>query len=162
MRINEIIDKIVNYIEEHFCEEIEMKDLSKLVGVNEFIMNQLFSYTCNISISGYIRNRRLSSSAYDLMSNHNVLNVVLKYGYENATSFSRAFEKFHGIKPNKVKKLDGNLKNYPIIHLNIEDNNLPLSYKIFDGNDMVLYGKCVRSDEKHINKDAPEFWSYMN
>ncbi len=162
MSINQIINTIVDYIELHLCDDIKMKDLAKLVGINEFIMNQLFSLVCNISISGYIRKRRLSKAVYDLMEDKKIIDVAVKYKYENATSFARAFEKFHGIKPSKVKKLNGELKNYPIIHLNVEDKNKPLVYKIVNGEDKVLYGRRINSDEENINKDAPEFWQYMN
>lgn len=162
MPINEIINTITNYIEDNLTNEIDMPTLSKLVGINEFIMNQLFSLVCNISISSYIRVRRLSKSAYDLMSGKSVLEVALTYGYENSTSYSRAFYKFHGIMPSKVKKNNGELKNYPIIHLDKIENNQALPYKIVTLENKLLYGKCVKSDEVNINNDAPAFWSYMN
>ena len=49
--------------------------------------------------------RRLSSAAEDLMNtNCSVMDIALKYGYENPESFSRAFSKFHHATPAEVKK----------------------------------------------------------
>ena len=63
-------------------------------------MRRVFSLLTNISLSEYIRKRRLSVASYDLYNdNLKVIDVAIKYGYENATSFSRAFSSFHGIKP---------------------------------------------------------------
>lgn len=162
MLINDIVNTIVDYIEQHLDQDISMKNLSKLVGINEFIMNQLFSYSTGISISSYIRNRRLSMAANDLLSCDNILNIALKYGYENATSFSRAFVKFHGIKPSEVKRGNRNMKSYPMIHLEGQKTENVFDYKIVNKENMVLYGKCIKSDDKKISKDAPRFWQQMN
>lgn len=162
MQINETINTITNYIEDNLTEEIDMKKLSKLVGINEFILSQLFSLVCNISISSYIRARRLSKSVYDLIDGQKVIEVAINYGYESASSFSRAFYKFHGIMPSKIKSFKGELKNYPIIHLDKIENNQALPYKIVTLEDKILYGKCVKSDEVNINNDAPAFWQKMN
>lgn len=161
MAINEIINTITKYIEDNLTNDIDMKDLSKLVGINEFILNQLFTLVCNISLSSYIRSRRLSKSSYDLLEGKKVIDVALTYGYESASSFSRAFYKFHGIMPSKIKKHNGELKNYPIIHLDEITSHHPIPYKIATLKDKVLYGKCIKTDEVNINNDAPEFWFKM-
>ena len=81
-------------------------------------MQRLFSMITGISISEYIRKRRLSNAGYDLYENNlRIVDIAVKYQYDNATSFSRAFEKFHGIKPSLVNK-ETNLKNFPRIVFN--------------------------------------------
>lgn len=162
MPINQIINTITLYIEENLTKDIDILDLAKLVGINEFILKQLFSIVCNISISGYIRNRRLSKSVFDILEDEKIIDVALKYRYESSTSFARAFKRFHGIKPSQVKKLTNEVKNYPIIHLDVSDINKEFVYKIVSVEDKVLYGKCIKSDEVNIDKDAPKFWQYMD
>lgn len=162
MQISEIINTLVDYIEKHLSDDIDIKNLAKLVGINEFILNQLFTYSAGISIVSYIRNRRLSKAANDLIVCDSVLDIALKYGYENATSFARAFKNFHGINPSDVKRGNGHLKNYPIIHLERRESDNILTYSIVNQEDRILYGKCIKSDDKNINNDAPEFWQYMN
>lgn len=106
MNIYVELNKIIEYIENHLEEKIEYKELSKMIGVNEYTFQRIFSLISNVSISEYIRNRRLSNAGQELyLNNEKVIAVAIKYQYNNATAFSRAFEKFHGIKPSEVKKI---------------------------------------------------------
>ena len=71
------------------------------------------------------------------------MDIAVKYQYDNATSFSRAFEKFHGIKPSFVNK-ETKLKNFPRIVFN-EDINVvtALDYEIITLEKMDLYGVSI-------------------
>ena len=72
-------------------------------------MRRIFSLLTDVPISEYIRNRRLSNAGFDLYnSNEKIVDIAVKYQYDNATSFSRAFEKFHGIKPSNIKNIQKN------------------------------------------------------
>ncbi|MCH5166579.1 MAG: AraC family transcriptional regulator [Erysipelotrichales bacterium] len=164
MNIFEAINKVTDYIEEHLEEEISYKKLGKLAGMNDYVLNRVFSLLCNISLSSYIRNRRLSRAGFDLYNRDmSIMDIAIKYGYENATTFSRAFYNFHNIKPSLLKKDNIAIKNYPIIHFNEQlCNNNSIEYKIVELNSFKLYGKFINSDEIKINDDAPNFWQYMN
>ena len=90
--------------------------------------------------------------------NLKVIDVAFKYQYDNATSFSRAFEKFHGIKPSLVNK-ETKLKNFPKIVFN-EDINLTteLDYEIINLDEINLYGVGITTNNDEIGKDAPTFF----
>ena len=119
------MNEMLEYIEMHLNEEIQYKDLAKILGVNEYTMKVLFTFICNISIAEYIRKRRLSNAGLDLCTtNEKILDLAVKYQYDNATSFSRAFEKFHGIKPSMAKENPNGLKVYPKIVLNEEEKEI--------------------------------------
>ena len=112
MNIYVELNKIIEYIEDHLEEKIEYKELAKKIGVNEYTFQRIFSLISNISVSEYIRNRRLSNAGQDIyLNNEKVVDIAIKYQYNNATAFSRAFEKFHGIKPSKVKKKSWKVKD---------------------------------------------------
>lgn len=105
MNIYKVLNQITLYIDDNLTEEIDYQYIAKMLGVNVFTMQRLFSIIAGIPIGEYIRKRKLSSAAYDLYQNHMlVMDVAIKYGYESATSFSRSFENFHGIKPSKINK----------------------------------------------------------
>jgi len=64
----------------------------------------MFSAITGISLSEYIRRRRLTLAAFDIQkSDLRIIDVAIKYGYESADSFSRAFHKTHGIKPSEAR-----------------------------------------------------------
>lgn len=160
MNIYVELNKIIEYIENHLEEKIEYKELSKMIGVNEYTFQRIFSLISNVSISEYIRNRRLSNAGQELyLNNEKVIDVAIKYKYDNATAFSRAFEKFHGIKPSEVKKNPERLKMYTKLHFNeINEQSKNIEYKIVAREQMILYGKSKNTNNKTIREDAPNFY----
>lgn len=155
------LNNIVEYIENHLEEKIDYKEISKMIGVNEYTFQKIFSVICNISITEYIRNRRLSNAGQELyLKNEKVIDMAIRYQYENATSFSRAFEKFHGIKPSEVRKKPYKLKIYTKLHFDeIKERDRNIEYKIIEKEEIVLYGKYKKTNNEQIRKDAPIFFS---
>lgn len=159
MNIYKALNKIIDTIEENLEEKIEYSKLAQILGVNEYTMQSVFTLLCNISVSEYIRNRRLSNAGYDLYNTDtNVMETAIKYQYDNATSFSRAFEKFHGIKPSQVKKDPDGLKIFTKIHFdeNQEIVKQNMEYSIIEREEIVLYGEKIKTNTQNIGKDAPK------
>lgn len=159
MNVYQQLNQMIDYIEEHLTEEISYERLAQILCVNENTMKTLFTYLCKMPITEYIRSRKLSLSAYDLLSgNEKIIDVAMKYGYDNPTSFSRAFTSFHGVKPSEVKKGSSSIKNSPRIQFNIQEiNYTPMQYKIIEKDAITLFGKCIKTELIHIKEDAPKF-----
>lgn len=156
MNIYRSLNEITKYIDDNLEEEINYEILSKFLGVNVYTMQRLFTMIADISLSEYIRKRRLSNAGFDLYEeNLRIIDIAVKYQYDNATSFSRAFEKFHGIKPSLVNKKT-KLKNFPRIVFN-EDINVTteLDYEIIILKEMDLYGISIKTNNEKIGHDAP-------
>ena len=109
------------------------------------------------------RNRRLSNAGQELyLKDEKIIDIALKYQYNNATAFSRAFEKFHGIKPSEVKKNPERLRIYTKIHFNeINEQSKNIEYRIIEREQITLYGKYKYTDNKQIFEDAPKFYEEM-
>lgn len=161
MNIYKELNKILEYIENHLEEKIDYKDLSKMIGVNEYTFARIFSLMSNVSISEYIRNRRLSNAGQELyLKNEKVIDIAIKYQYNNATAFSRAFEKFHGIKPSEAKNNPEKLKMYTKLHFNeISQQSKNVEYKIVEKERIILYGKYKNTNDETIRIDAPKFYN---
>ncbi len=159
MNIYKNLNKLTKYIEEHLEEQIDYEVLAKFLGVNVYTMQRLFTIISNVSISEYIRKRRLSNVGFDLYnSNIKIIDLAIKYQYDNATSFSRAFEKFHGIKPSMVNK-QTKLKNFPRIIFNENvDIVTELDYEIIELEEIELYGISITTNKNNIGKEAPLFF----
>lgn len=164
MNIYVELNKVIEYIENHLQEQIEYKELSKMIGVNEYTFQRIFSLLSNVTVTEYIRNRRLSEAGQELyLKDKKVIDIAIKYGYNNPTAFSRAFEKFHGIRPSEVKNNPEKLQLYAKIHFK-EITDVPskkIEYKIVEQEQMILYGKCKVTDNKHVRIDAPSFHKEM-
>lgn len=160
MNINVELNKIIEYIEDHLEEKIDYKEISSMIGINEYTFQKIFLVISNVSLPEYIRNRRLSNAGQELvLKNEKIIDVALKYQYNNATSFSRAFEKFHGIKPSQVRKNPDRLKMYTKLHFNESyQYNKKIEYKIVEREQIVIYGNCKITTNEKIKNDAPKFY----
>ncbi len=160
MNIYKSLNEITKYIDNNLENTIEYEVLAKMLGVNIYTMQRLFTMIAGITLSDYIRKRRLSNAGYDLYENNQkIIDIAVKYQYGNATSFSRAFEKFHGIKPSFVNK-QTKLKNFPRIIFNENINiTTELDYEIITLDEMSLYGISITTSIAEIGKEAPLFFT---
>ncbi|GAA4295623.1 AraC family transcriptional regulator [Anaerocolumna aminovalerica] len=126
----ERLNKAIDYIEEHMGEKIDYDQVAKVACCSTYHFQRMFAYMANVSLSEYIRRRRMSLAAVDLQSgDEKVVDVALKYGYTSPTSFNRAFQSVHGIAPSLVKEEGVSLRAYP-----------PISFKIIiKGADKMNY-----------------------
>jgi AraC family transcriptional regulator len=74
----------------------------------------MFSFITDVSLSEYIRRRRLTLAALELQnSNIKVIDLAIKFGYDSPVSFSRAFQQLHGVTPTEARSDGVTLKAYP-------------------------------------------------
>jgi AraC family multidrug resistance transcriptional activator len=54
----------------------------------------------NVSMGGYIRNKKLELAAHDLLDSHEtVIDISVKYGYDSQQSFTRSFVRKYHVPP---------------------------------------------------------------
>lgn len=160
MNIYRCLNDITTYIDNNLEEKINYNTLAKMMGVNTYTMQRIFSLITGVSLSEYIRKRRLSNAAFDLYNTKTkIIDIAIKYQYDNATSFSRAFEKFHGIKPSQIRKDISKLKNFPKMVFNeAYQAKESMEYSIIEKNEIILYGIGIDVDNKSIGKKAPKLF----
>ncbi len=108
------LNRAVAYIEENLCGEIDPAEAARIACVTQSSFERFFSYMTGLTLPTYVRRRRLTQAAFELQQgNALVIDVAVKYGFESAGAFSRAFAKQHGVPPSAVKKQDTALKIYP-------------------------------------------------
>ncbi len=106
------IQRALNYTEEHLTEEIDYEVVAKQALSSPFHFQRVFGMLCGFSLGDYIRMRRLTLAAEDLLrTDHKVIDIALKYGYDTPESFSRAFLRFHGITPTHARQ-GGTVKSF--------------------------------------------------
>lgn len=66
MNIYKCLNEITKYIDDNLEDKIDYEILAKIMGVNSYTMQRIFSLIADISLSEYIRKRRLSSAGFDL------------------------------------------------------------------------------------------------
>lgn len=145
------------YIEENLTEDIDYREVSKIAYCSEYHFKRMFSFLSGISLSEYIRRRRLTLAALDLKdSNLRIIDVAVKYGYSSADSFSRAFHSMHGILPSEARRENTQLKAYPrmTFQLSIKGGR-EMNYRIVEKESFKLVGfkKRVTITFKGVNPE---------
>lgn len=131
----------VDYIEEHIEEKIDYEKVAQTVYSSTYHFQRVFSLFCGITLGDYIRKRKLTLAGKDLLTKkQKVIDLAFKYGYETPESFSRAFFKFHGVMPSKVKR-NTILKSFPRYTASVDfSKGAEMKYKIEEKPEIILVG----------------------
>ncbi len=116
----ERLNQSMNYIEEHLTGEIDYGQLGKIACCSAYHFQRMFTYMAGVTLSEYIRRRKMSLAAVDLQDgNEKVIDVAEKYGYHSPTAFNRAFQSVHGVAPSSVRGEGISVKSFPPITFKI-------------------------------------------
>lgn len=104
----------MDYLESNLDHEIDYSHAAKIACCSEFHFSRMFSSLANVSLSEYIRRRRLTLAAFEIQKGDvRIIDVSLKYGYRSPDAFTRAFRQLHGVAPMAVRESNAPLKAYP-------------------------------------------------
>lgn len=122
----------IDYIENNLTQELSIKDIAKEATASTYHYQRMFHVLTGITVQEYIRNRRLSVAASELLTtNSKVIDVGIKYGYNSSEAFSRAFKKVHGVSPSNLRKQEVSVKTFPKIAIQIiMRGDTPMNYRI--------------------------------
>jgi AraC-like DNA-binding protein len=138
------LSEAIQYIEKHLTVEINTDEISGKAYSSSSHFQLIFHLVTGMTIGDYIRSRRLSLAAQDLLrSNSRIIDIAMRYQYETQESFSKAFTRFHGVPPSKATQ-----KNIKFFH--------PLSIKITINGGFEMSRKLI--DEFYWNEtEAPSY-----
>lgn len=101
---------IIREIENNLTGEIDVAALARIANLSTYEFRRIFAYLTGTPIGEYVRKRRLTLAAEELLSGrYSVTEIALKYGYDAPSSFSRAFKEFHGVTPQAVLNGEGKI-----------------------------------------------------
>lgn len=111
----------ISFIEDRLTEELTIEDIARSANSSSANFQRIFSIVTGMTVGDYIRSRRLSLAGNELKeSDAKILDIALKYGYETAESFTRAFTRFHGVTPSAAKHQKSVLKSFTPLSINID------------------------------------------
>lgn len=134
-------NKAMKYIDQNLENEVDFKKVSQIAGVSEFHFRKIFSYLSGMTLSSYIRKRKLSEASLDLINNKmKIIDVAIKYGYDSADGFTRAFKEWFGVNPSELNN-HKDFKMYPSMtfQLTIRGGS-NMNYRIEKKNPFKLVG----------------------
>ena len=152
------LNKVTDYIEEHILEDIDIKVLTKITGLNINNLKNIFLCLTGISLVEYIRLRRLSLSVTDILNGESITSISYKYLYNSPSSYNRAFKKYEGVTPRKIRKNIDKLKLFNKITFNEKIKDYNIGYKIYKNKSFTLYGISKEINYNNRTKEIPNFW----
>lgn len=156
------LNRALQYIEDHLEEDIDVREAARLAQCSDYHFSRMFSFLAGISLSEYIRRRRLTLAAFELQAGDlRIVDVAVKYGYTSADAFSRAFQVLHGITPSSVRSHAPSLVAYPrmTFQLTIQGGNA-MNYRIVEKEAFSIAGfmKRVPIQFEGVNPEIASMW----
>lgn len=162
MDMLERINRAMDYIEQNLTERVDYERLAQLACCSQYQFQKMFSYIVGVTMSEYIRRRRMTLAAFELRhSDIKVIDLALRYGYESPEAFTRAFVAVHGVPPSAARVEGTELKAYPQISFQITIQGVAkMEYRIVERGPFTVYGIermfDMTNDQNLI--EIPKFW----
>ncbi|MGY6209072.1 AraC family transcriptional regulator [Cytobacillus firmus] len=158
----EKMNNVLDYIEHNLDSEIDYKRMAAIAYTSEFHFSRMFSSISGISLSEYIRRRRLTAAAFDIQkSDMRIIDIAAKYDYDSVDSFTRAFKRTHGMTPSAARKNGMQLKAFPRIsfHISIK-GDVEMEYRLEKIDfELRIVGKGSPVKTSRAFKTIPSIWN---
>ncbi len=164
VRILEIIKEINNaieYIEDNLGSNISIDEIAKVALTSRYHFQRMFHALTGVTLTEYIRNRRLTLAGEELSSKDvKIIDVAAKYGYESPDAFTKAFQRLHGSTPSMIKKGNTRLKSFPKLSFQISiKGECEINYRIVKQDEFKFFGVDFLTTliDNALYKEIPEF-----
>lgn len=162
----EMLQKAIDYMEEHLLEDISIESIAKHIHSSPFHFQRTFSILTEISVGEYQKRRRLTLAAQELSkSDCKIIDLAYKYGYETPEAFTKAFRRQHGITPSEARNYTGKLKSYNrlVIQVTLKGAE-PMQYKMVERNAFQIIGvkRAFSLMNEENLKGIPKMWDEVN
>ena len=160
MNWTKIIEDAICFIEENITEELTVGRIAQEVNTSAFYFQKGFSMLCGYTVGEYVRMRRLSLAGEELMSTDiKVIDLAIKYGYDSADSFTKAFTRFHGSTPTDVRNNGASVKAFAPLHIKLTlDGGKAMEYKIEKKPAFKVIGVSKIIGYENSYSTVPKFW----
>ncbi|RQP09560.1 MAG: AraC family transcriptional regulator [Microbacteriaceae bacterium] len=139
------LNKLIEHVEAHLSDELDVGALAASFGTTEYHLRRMFASLAGMPLSEYVRRRRMTVAAADVIAGDPLLEVAVRFGYGSAEAFGRAFRAVHGAGPADVRANGGPLRSQPQLALQLTvHGETPLETRIVDRPAFRLVGHAAR------------------
>ena len=140
-----LLNRLVDVIEMNLTDEVDVASLARDLGTTEYHLRRMFSSLAGMPLSEYVRRRRMTVAAADVVAGDPVLDVATRYGYGSAEAFGRAFSAVHGASVSDVRASGGPLRSQPKLRFRLTvEGSTSMDTRITDRPAFRLVGHATR------------------
>lgn len=139
------LNALVESVEQRLAEDIDVAGLAMDLGTTEYHLRRMFSSLAGMPLSEYIRRRRMTLAAADVLGDEDLLGIAVRYGYGSTEAFGRAFRAVHGVGHGDVRRHGGFLRTQPQIRFRLTvEGNSTMDARISERPAFMLIGHAAR------------------
>ena len=106
MGTRDYVQFVKEYIEDHYAEEIQLRDLALFAHISSSYLSTKFKNEVGYSFTEYLIRFRLNRAEMLLKKRrYSCKEVAEKVGYRDYTQFAKIFKKYMGLSPSEIEKI---------------------------------------------------------
>lgn len=146
MEWSELMNEALECAERNLSISLSPDEVAPKVGVSSYNFQRLFSFVTGYSFAYYVRKRVMDEALKDLLSGREgVLEIAMKYGYTNASSFTKAFKALYGVSPSEATDEGVLLSSFPpIVFASSKKGNEIMDFVIKKKGALTLSGPSIK------------------
>lgn len=127
------LNQLTDVVESHLADDIDLPAFAARFGTTEYHLRRMFSSLAGMPLSEYVRRRRMTLAASDVIAGAALLDVAVRYGYGSTEAFGRAFRAVHGVAPADVRRNGGPLRAQPHLRFRLTvEGNHPMHTRLLE------------------------------
>ncbi|WP_232717586.1 AraC family transcriptional regulator [Gordonia metallireducens] len=162
------LNALIDLVDRNTDEPIDLAGFARSHGTTEYHLRRMFASLAGMPFSEYVRRRRMTLAATDLVSSDNgLLDLAVRYGYSSVEAFGRAFRSVHGVSPSDVRAHGGPFATQAVLRFRLTvEGSRPMDVTITDRPAFVLAGHAAQVPliyegvnphiQQHIASIAPD------
>ena len=100
-----VIEKVLTYIDDHIEEELSLDTIAAVFNYSKFYMARIFAKRTGYTIYKYIQGRRLRQAAQKLVeTNKPIVEIAYEAQYSSQQAFTQAFSRVYQCSPQVYRK----------------------------------------------------------
>lgn len=139
------LNRLVELVEDSLTDYLDVSVVAMSLGTTEYHLRRMFSSLAGIPLSEYVRRRRMTHAAADVLGDGDLLSIAVRYGYGSTEAFGRAFRSVHGARPRDVRRDGGPLRTQPQLRFRLTvEGNTTMDTRIAERPAFRLVGHAAR------------------
>ena len=101
---NRLASRVSDYIDTHYAESITIDSIASSMFVSQSYLSRVFKKETGITVKAYLNMRRVTAAKNLIMEGQQITHSYSSCGYNDYSTFFRAFVKYAGMTPEEFRK----------------------------------------------------------